>query len=162
MERVSVLLPGLWACQTTVSTEPSRKALPSAVSELSLLMEYFRLFSSICNKSREGILSSQSSGEILSSHSLPLFQPHPFSTHPEPAFGNGGLRELRQTEVCPLVSEDCREARRHKPKGDNDPSSPSSHTSPVGVPFREEGEEEVRKILLGPRCQSKAQTITET
>lgn len=27
------------------------------------------------------------------------------------------------------------------------------------APYREEGEEEIRKIVLGPRCQKKAQTI---
>lgn len=146
MERVSVLLTGLWTCQITVSTEPSRKALPSVVSELSLLMEYFRLFSSICNKSREGLLSSQTSGEILSSRShaekgqaLPLFQPHPFSTHPEPAFGNGGPRDLRQTEFCPLVSKDCREARRRKLKGNNDPLKPQFSYLPSGSSLQGRG-----------------------
>lgn len=68
------------------------------VSEFSLLMEYFRLFSSICNKRQEGSLPSQTPGEILSlsgKHPIscildphvhaekdkPLFRPHPSPIH---------------------------------------------------------------------------------
>lgn len=131
---VSLLLPGLWACQyhlNAAPTEPSGRALPSVVSELSLLMEYFRLFSSICNKRQEGILSSQTSGGnpqlTLRERTKALFQPHPLSLYPptEPAFAKGGPEEERgQTEVCQWVSKDCREASRRRLNGDNDGSSP--------------------------------------
>lgn len=62
--------PPIWACgpvnylNAFLVGAPSRKALLSVVSELSLLMEYFRLFSSICNK-RQAPLHLQEAQEIL-------------------------------------------------------------------------------------------------
>lgn len=62
-----------------------------------------------------------------------------------------------------MVSEDCREASGHRLKGDNDHTSSSSHSMKLAdqksmthyrylwsAPYREEGEEETKKILLGP------------
>lgn len=74
-----------------------------------------------------GILGSHSHAE--KGHGLASPAAPSFSTHPQcQRLAKEALGNLRQTEVCPLVSEDRREASGHRWEGDNDHSSPSSHS----------------------------------
>lgn len=77
---------------------PKWKTLLSVVSELSLLMEYFRLFSSICNK-RQTPLYSQAAWEILT---LSENHQEPTSPHsPAAAEENKALPQASPQPVPP-------------------------------------------------------------